>query len=215
MRAELGGVGDGWRGIRRRLGAPPRPPSLRELAAGPGRAARRRLRPRSRRGPKERSPAAGRGAAAPPPPPGPAFGCCGAALRCLLTSALCFFFSPSNRSAYSALGSPSGQDHAGPDHRLGVHRRDYGGLQLAHHLQLHHSAAELQEHGHAAGRGTVGPVRSLFFTLALRKSIGEPGAGGVSMCVICGVLIVGLEARWRKLSCSEGWCLELGPTSRF
>lgn len=94
MRAELGGVGDGWRGIRRRLGAPPRPPSLRELAAGPGRAAPRRLRPRSRRGPKERSPAAGRGAAAPPPPPGPAFGCCGAALRCLLTSALCFFFPP-------------------------------------------------------------------------------------------------------------------------
>lgn len=198
MRAELGGIGDGWRGYGGGGWGllPALPPSLRELAAGPGWAARRRLRPRSRRGPRERSPAAGREAAAPPPPPAPALGCCGAALRCLLTSALCFFFFPPNLSASSALGSPPGQDHAGPDHRLGVHRRDHGGLQLAHHLQLHHSAAELQEHGHAAGRGTVGPVRSLFFTLALRRSIGEPTARS-----------------WRHRHACNLWCFNCGTLS--
>ncbi|XP_054512997.1 arf-GAP with SH3 domain, ANK repeat and PH domain-containing protein 1 isoform X5 [Pan troglodytes] len=45
------------------------------------------------------------------------------------------------------------ESDAGPDLCLGVHRRDHRGLQLAHHVQLHHAAAQLQEHRHAAGGG--------------------------------------------------------------
>ncbi|XP_051700784.1 arf-GAP with SH3 domain, ANK repeat and PH domain-containing protein 1 isoform X3 [Oryctolagus cuniculus] len=43
------------------------------------------------------------------------------------------------------------ESDAGPDLRVRVHRRDHRGLQLAHHVQLHHAAAQLQEHSHAAG----------------------------------------------------------------
>lgn len=53
------------------------------------------------------------------------------------------------------VSRPTRQD-AGPDLRVRVHRGDHRGLQLAHHVELHYAAAQLQEHGHAAGGGRKG-----------------------------------------------------------
>lgn len=109
--------------------------------------------------------------------------CFDAARLCwLLTSSLscgvfffffppCLFFFPSPKlglplPGIAVLGSfwalPVRQDHAGPDHRVGVHRRDHRGLQFPDHLQLHHPLAELQKYGHAAGRGKSFPPPRLF-----------------------------------------------------
>lgn len=60
----------------------------------------------------------------------------------------------------SLVSRPLPRQDAGPDLRLRVHRRDHRGLQLAHHVQLHYAAAQLQEHRHAAGGGRSGPVTS-------------------------------------------------------
>lgn len=54
-----------------------------------------------------------------------------------------------------------------------VHRRDHRGLQLAHHVQLHYAAAQLQEHRHAAG-GVSGPVLSARSPSGTRPPAGTP-----------------------------------------
>ncbi|XP_073086247.1 arf-GAP with SH3 domain, ANK repeat and PH domain-containing protein 1 isoform X7 [Manis javanica] len=72
-----------------------------------------------------------------------------------------------------ACVSPPRQD-AGPDLRLRVHRRDHRGLQLAHHVQLHHPAAQLQEHRHAPGGETFTMWREIDLLHILHKLL--PGA---------------------------------------